>query len=199
MTKQNGFNPIDLALVAVFAAILAVLSLAPAVTLPVGVPITLQTLGVVLCGLVLGPWRGTAAVLLWLVVGFIGLPVFSGGKAGIGVLAGKTGGYLIGFIFTALIAGLLVKVFWNRRPQAVWYYLAGVVGLLAAHLGGIAGLVLNFHLPHDKMIIADAAFWPGDLLKNVVAVAIAVAVHKAFPALFHGRTTLRDPEPTTAR
>ena len=77
----------DLALIAVFAALIAAFSLTPAIPITGGVPITLQTLAVVLAGLVLGPWRGFLATLLYLAVGFAGLPVFAGGAAGLAVLA----------------------------------------------------------------------------------------------------------------
>ena len=101
--SRAAFAPVDIALIAVFAALIAVLSLTPAV--PVGpVPITLQTLGVALAGLVLGPLRGFLAVVLYLIVGFVGLPVFAGGAAGLAVLGKPSAGYLLSFPIAALIA-----------------------------------------------------------------------------------------------
>ena len=101
----------DLALVAVFAALIAAFSLTPAIPIGIGVPITLQTLAVVLAGLVLGPWRGFLATVLYLAVGFAGLPVFAGGAAGIAVLSKPSIGYLLAFPVGAAVAGLLAKLF----------------------------------------------------------------------------------------
>ena len=103
----------DIALIATFAAVIAACALLPA--LNVGpVPITLQTFGVILAGAVLGARRGFLAVLLYLALGTIGIPVFSGGSAGPAVFAGPSVGYLIAFPFTALLAGFIVE----RLPRA---------------------------------------------------------------------------------
>jgi hypothetical protein len=85
----------DVALVATFAAFVAVCAVLPAIPTGGAVPITLQTFGVVLTGLVLGPRRGTLALLLYVAVGLAGLPVFSGGAGGLGVLGGASAGYLL--------------------------------------------------------------------------------------------------------
>src|SRR5512133_1411896 len=72
--------------------------------LPIGpVPVTLQPLFIVLAGFLLGPARGAAAVALYVLAGVLGMPVFAGGKAGLGVLLGPTGGYLVGFILAAAV------------------------------------------------------------------------------------------------
>ena len=106
----RSFAPADLAYVAVFAALIAALALTPAIPIgTLGVPITLQTLGVALAGLCLGAWRGAAAVALYLMVGLAGLPVFSGGRAGLAVLVGPTGGYLIGFVISAWMIGYAME------------------------------------------------------------------------------------------
>ena len=83
--------------IALFAALIAVLGLVPKIDLASGVPITAQSLGVMLCGTVLGARRGALAVGLFLLVTLAGLPLLSGGRGGLGVLASPTVGYLIGF------------------------------------------------------------------------------------------------------
>ncbi len=89
---------------AMLAALIAVGAL---LQLPIGpVPVTLQTFSIVLAGLILGPVHGAIAMLLYLVAGCIGLPVFSGGRAGLAHLLGPTGGYLIGYVGTAMLAGM---------------------------------------------------------------------------------------------
>lgn len=179
--------PRDLALIAVFAALTAVLSF---VAIPIGpVPITLQTLAVILAGIILGPWRGFLAVALWVVVGLAGLPVFAGGTGGLATLAGPTVGYLLSFPFAAALAGLLVPVLhkvFARRAMAVAVFLAGLAGLALAHAVGIPGMMLTLDMPFKDAFLGDLVFWPGDLAKNVLAVVIALAVFKAFPRIRRG-------------
>ncbi|MGI6071133.1 MAG: biotin transporter BioY, partial [Blautia sp.] len=95
----------QLAFAGLFAAILAVLSVIQ-IPMPSGVPVTLQTFAVALCGCVLGRKWGFTATLLYVLIGTVGLPVFSGMKGGIGVLAGPTGGFLFGFLALAPLCGL---------------------------------------------------------------------------------------------
>jgi len=175
----------DLAFIAVFAALIAVLALVPGI--PIGpVPITLQTLGVILAGLVLGPWRGFAAVALYLLVGFAGLPVFAGGAAGLGVLARPSVGYLLSFPFAALVAGALSRWLLGRtsKQRFLWLFLSGFgASILVIHPAGIIGLMAILQISLGQALAIDLAFWPGDIVKNLAAAGIAMAVHKAFPAL----------------
>lgn len=184
----------DVALIAVFAALIAALAAVPAIPVgPLGVPITLQTLGVALAGLVLGPWRGFAATGLYLVVGFAGLPVFAKGASGLGVLQGPSAGYLLAFPIAALVAGAAATWFLRRglKYQFLWLLLAGLAAsVLVVHPAGIAGMAINAHLPLAKAFMVDLVYWPGDVVKNVAAAAIAVGVHKAFPALLASRRRL---------
>lgn len=175
----------DLALVAVFAALIAAFSLTPGIPIAGGVPITLQTLAVVLTGLVLGPRLGFLATLLYLAVGFAGLPVFAGGSAGIAVLSKPSVGYLLAFPVGAAVAGYLAKLFvtWRGARQYLGFFLAGLGASLVIHAAGILGLMLVAKMTFTAAFVVDLAFWPGDLAKMFVAAAIAVAVHKAFPAL----------------
>ena len=120
----------DLAYIAVFAALIAALALVPSI--PIGpVPITLQTLGVLLAGLILGPWRGFAAVTLYLLVGLAGLPVFAGGTGGLGVFGKPSIGYLLSFPIAALVAGALSRwlVGRNTRLRFLWLFLSGFAAL----------------------------------------------------------------------
>jgi biotin transport system substrate-specific component len=174
----------DLAMIAVFAALIAAFSLTPSI--PVGVvPITLQTLAVVLAGLVLGPRRGFLATLLYLAVGFAGLPVFAGGAAGLGLLAKPSVGYLLAFPFGAALAGYLARLFasWRGARQYLGFFLAGVGASLLIHAAGIVGLMLVARMGFVAAFVFDLTFWIGDSVKMFVAAAIAVAVHKAFPVL----------------
>lgn len=185
MSKAKTNTAGDLALVAVFAALIAAFSLTPAVPVGAGVPITLQTLAVVLAGLVLGPWRGFLATSLYLLIGFAGLPVFAGGAAGLAVLGKTSVGYLLAFPVGAAVAGALARLFAGRRGPGgfLGLFAAGLAGSAVIHAGGIVGLMIVARMSLQAALVVDVTFWPGDLLKMGVAAAIAVAVHRAFPAL----------------
>ena len=179
----------DLSYIAVFAALVAAFSLLPGIPLAAGVPITLQTLAVTLTGMVLGPGRGAAAVGLYLVAGLAGLPVFSGFRSGPGVLAGPSAGYLLAFPLAALVVGLLVRYLLGRirRARFALAFAAGLgTSFLVVHPLGIAGMMLNAKLSFPAALAADAAFWPGDVLKNLAAAAVALSVFAAFPRLAPG-------------
>ena len=190
MAQRRQSTVTDLALVAVFAGVISAATLAPAIPVgPVGVPITLQTLAVALTAMILGPWRGFAATALYIVVGLSGLPVFAGGASGIGVLAKPSAGYLLAFPLAALLIGWLARkvvVRSQARNGLRWglLFLAGLAGSFAfVHPMGIAGMALNAGLPLDKAFLADIVYWPGDVIKNIAASVVAVAVHRAFPGL----------------
>ena len=104
----------DVVFIALFAAIMAGLAIFPPITLPLlGVPITAQSLGAMLAGGVLGAARGCLSMALFLTLVAFGLPLLPGGRGGLGVFFGPTGGFLIGWIFAAVAVGFLVERMWN--------------------------------------------------------------------------------------
>jgi biotin transport system substrate-specific component len=151
------------------------------------VPFALQMVAVMLTPLVLGAVRGGAALALYLVVGLLGLPVFAGQSSGPGVLLGATGGFLIGYIVAALAAGALATAVLRRRPRkpvlAVQLYLVALVDLVVVYAFGVAGMMINASLSLPAALAANGLFMVGDLVKALLAVAIAVAVLTAFPRL----------------
>lgn len=183
----------DVALVSVFAALLVVLALVPAVPVgAAGVPITLQSLGVLLAGLVLGPWRGVAAVAVYIALGLAGLPVFAGGVGGLAVLAGPTVGYVLGWLPATFVTGVgAALVLRRRRGRLPGLILAGAAGgVLVTYLGGWLGLQLVAGLdPLAAFLGGVLPFLPGDGLKLVVAAFVAASVHRAFPDVLARRTT----------
>lgn len=195
---RRRWNATDLSLIAVFAALVAAFAILPAIPVgPLGVPITLQTLAVMLAGVVLGPGRGGAAVGLYVAVGLAGLPVFSGFRGGLGLLAGPSAGYIIAFPLAAVLAGYLARLALRRVEKFRFPALFGAcmaASLLLIHPLGIAGMMLNGKLDFAAAVAADAIYLPGDVVKNLLAAAIGLSVFRAFPRLMtpHGQPT-RDP------
>lgn len=176
----------SLSLVAVFAALIAVSAIVPGVPVgSFGVPITLQTLAVMVTGLVLGGSRAAAAVALYLVVAFAGLPIFSGGRAGLAVLAGGSAGYIVGFLLAAFLVGIAAEQIIRRVPanrRGLWFFLAAVVvTVVASHLPGVLGMMINLKLSWQTAFASDLIFYPGDIVKDAVASVAAVGAHRAFP------------------
>ncbi len=184
----------DLALVASFAALIAALGLPGSLYLFGGaVPITLQTLGVMLAASVLGARRGALAVLVLLVLVAAGLPLLSGGRGGLGVFAGPTAGYVIGFLPGAFVTGWLVDRMLPRYP--VWWGLAAnVVGAIAVvYLIGVPVLHAVTGISWAKAITTGAVlFLPGDAIKAVVATVVAAGVHRGYPAVHERERVLDD-------
>ena len=182
-------STLDLVLVAVLAAVIATLGLVPPVPVGgLGVPITLQSMGVMLAGALLGPVRGMLSAAVVVVLALAGLPILSGGRGGLGVLFGPTGGYLIGFVFGALVVGFAVK-FWAIRIRPG--VRRGVAVGLSCVAGGIV-VVYAFGVPWTAAVagvgLAKAAllaliYLPGDLVKAVLAALVAVSVHRGYRGL----------------
>lgn len=163
----------------VWTALLAALTGAGAIiAIPLGpispVPVTLQTMFVLLCGLILGSRGGALAILLYIIAGSIGLPVFAGGKAGLAVLAGPTGGFLLSFIFMALITGLARSDFFsaNLRSFKAILTLCIIASLLNLLLGSLQ-LMAVLNISFGKALATGALpFIPGGLAKCLAATAI---------------------------
>lgn len=180
---HRRWNATDLALIAVFASLLAASVAVPGINVgPFGVALTLQTLVVSLCGLVLGFGRGTAAVSLYILIGLIGLPIFSGFRAGPAVLASPSAGYIMGFILGVAVIGVLTPLVLRMRFKGVALFGAATIGMVVTHASGIVGF-MAMGMGLVPAVIADAVYIPGDLLKNVLAVVIALSIHRAFPDL----------------
>lgn len=177
--------------IALFAALIAVLGLVPKIDLISGVPITAQSLGIMLCGTVLGAKRGAAAVLLFLALVALGLPLLSGGRGGIGVFMGPSVGYLVGFPVAAFVAGLVVERW--RAPIGVAAFAGAVLGgILLLSAFGIVGLraysVLIAEGVADaktftwvQAVAAATPFLIGDTIKAVLAGAITQSLARLRP------------------
>lgn len=173
----------DLAQIAVFAALIVVLGLPGQISVgSAGVPITLQTLGVMLAGSLLGWRKGALSVLAVMVIG-LALPVLAGGRTTLTSLAGPTAGFLIGWIPAVIVIGLLTAWIMPRYkliPGLLINILGGIVVIYAC---GVVGMVLRTDLTLGAAIAANGVFLPGDLAKAVVTAVVAQQVHKARPGL----------------
>ncbi|PNI07230.1 BioY family transporter [Arthrobacter sp. AFG7.2] len=201
-TRRRRWNATDLGLIAVFAALVAGAALVPGLAVNgFGVPITFQTLAVMLTGLVLGPGRGFAAVGLYVLLGLAGLPIFSQGRSGLSILAGPSAGYIIAFPIAAGIVGWLATVVIRRtaKTRALWFFLsAAVTSAVVVHSLGIAGISLNTKATLEQAFLSDLVFYPGDMVKNILAAVIAVALHRAFPDILVRRVRRSTAQPAKA-
>lgn len=166
--------------IALFAAMIAVLGLVPQITLASGVPITAQSLGVMLCGTVLGARRGFLAALLFVALVALGLPLLSGGRGGLGAFQGPSAGFVVGFPVAAFVTGLVVEK-WRGHLGLVAFGAALVGGVGTLYLCGITGmsLVLGKSWPAAAALVA--AFIPGDIIKAVLAGFITQGLAKVRP------------------
>ncbi|MFK0082701.1 biotin transporter BioY [Glutamicibacter sp. NPDC090743] len=175
--------------VAVFAAMIAAMGLLPPITLGIiPVPITLQTLGVMLAGALLGPWRGSLTSLVVVVLSLAGLPLLAGGRGGLGVLFGPTGGYLIGWIFGSLVIGALFKYWVLRNENKVARFMSGLAsallgGIVVIYLFGVPWTAAVTGLDLGTSLLGSLGFLPGDVLKAVVATLVALTVHRSYRGL----------------
>lgn len=171
----------QIALIALFAALIAVLGLVPKFTLASGIPITAQGMGIMLCGTVLGARRGALAVLLFLALVALGLPLLAGGRGGLGVFAGPTVGFLVGFPIAAFATGWIME---RMRGAAVFpaALIAAILGgIVVLYIPGIAGMVAMLDLTPVQATVSMAPFIPGDLIKAGLTAALTSALYRARP------------------
>ena len=195
--RQRAFNAAGLAMTATFVGIIAAMGLVPAVQLPVfPVPITLQSMGVMLAGAVLGRWRGAAAVLVFLALVALGLPLLSGGRGGLGVFFGPSVGFLLGFPVAAFVIGWLSERLHTARslPRAVLVNVVG--GIVVLYAFGTVGVAVVAQLSLTAALWGNMLFLVGDLVKAVLAAVVARSVHQAMPGLLPSRA---EREPAVAR
>ncbi len=184
---RPGITARDMAQIAVFAALIAALGLPGAVTVGFSpVPITVQTLGVVLAGAVLGPRKGTAAVAVFIALTVIGLPLLSGGRTGLTALAGPSAGYLVGWIPAALFIGVLTARIAPRYAVLPALLINATGGMVVIYFFGTLGLLLRTDMALWPAIASNGVFLAGDALKVVVATMVAKGVHRAYPGLIRG-------------
>ena len=176
--------------IGLFTALTVVFAIIPPIPVPfVPVPLTLQTLGVMLAGLVLGPRLALLAMALYVLLAAIGLPVLPGGRGGLSVFAGPTGGFLIGFIPGAWVAGWMAKranLLAHKSGSTLQRFSGNLTaaiagGALIVYLIGVPWLAMVTGMELSKAIFAVAVFVPGDLVKAIIAAYVATKLTQIMP------------------
>ena len=172
MNAHSKFSTKDLVYIAIFAALLAICSW---ISIDTVVPFTLQTFGVFLtCGL-LGGRRGTLAILLYLLMAAVGIPVLAGFTGGLGILLGVTGGYVIGFVLAALLIWGIERFFGDR----LWLLGIGmVVGMIVCYFFGTVWYMVVYTRTDGPLSVLTALGWCvfPFLIPDAVKIALALAL-----------------------
>ncbi|MFJ6808501.1 biotin transporter BioY [Streptomyces anulatus] len=172
----------DLVYVALFAAITVALGLFPAIELPFSrVPITAQSLGVMLAGSILGARRGGLALLVFGLLVLVGLPVLPGGRGGAGIFVLPSGGFVLSWPVAAFVLGWLTERLWRRYNFPLALALNFVGGVVIVYAIGVPYMAILADISVGKAYTVSAAFLPGDIVKCVIASLAAVAVRRTYP------------------
>ena len=171
VTRSKTYNMVYIAF---FAVLMAVCSW---ISIPLAVPFTLQTFGVFVAVGILGGKRGTLAVLVYILMGLVGLPVFAGFKGGIGVLANTTGGYIVGFLFSALVMWGMEKAF-GKKP--VVQLCSMLLGLLVCYVFGTAWFMYVYGKTTGSVGLAAVLGWCviPFILPDLVKIGLAMVLSR---------------------
>lgn len=173
--KKRKMKTLDVVYIGLFAAVMAVCSW---ISIPLTVPITLQTFGVCCAVGLLGFKRGTLSVLVYIILGLVGVPVFAGFTSGVGILAGTTGGYIVGFVFTALIVGLMTKLLGNK----LWVYIVSMVlGIAVCYVFGTVWYIVVYNNGNaDAVSLGTVLGWcvTPFIIPDIVKIALASVICK---------------------
>jgi biotin transport system substrate-specific component len=182
MSMTSSFRA--LSLVSLFAALMGVLGMIPKIDLAFGVPVTLQTLGVMLAGCLIGARLGSLAMALFLLAVAMGLPLLAGGRGGLGVFFAPSVGYLVAWPLGAFVTGWLMERLPRATPRqnACSAAVASALGgMFVVHLCGVAGLVAVAKLSWAQAALGTLLFVPGDLIKCAICAFIVPTVVRGLP------------------
>ena len=178
----------QVAFIALFAALVAALGLMPQFMLPFGVPVSAQSLGVMMAGVVLGARRGALSMILFVVLVLAGLPLLAGGRGGLGVLAGPTVGFFLGWPFAAYATGLIVEK-WGKGNLLIAGTFASIVGgIFVLYLLGVLGMAVRLDKSFMEAASMVLVFIPGDIIKAFVAGFVLQSIAKARPSALLSRS-----------
>ncbi len=160
-----------------------------AIPLPIGVPFTLQVLMVMLTALILKPLYSVISLLLYVLLGVVGLPVFSGAKSGIGTILSPTGGFIIGFVlaafFVSLLKGVLGRKLGGKLTVVCYIIVTVIIGIPVMYIPGIALYMVYTGADLVSAIVTlTSVFILLDIAKCVIASLIAVPLNKALAKIY---------------
>ena len=164
----------DLTQIALFPALMGATAgfSIPLFNLP---PITLQTFFVFLAGLILGPKKGMISMLIYLILGIIGIPVFSGFRGGLGILVGSSGGFLVGFVISAYIVGFMKNInFINNKRTNLFVIL--LIGTSVIYMCGASYIAYLYDMNLWLVLVGFAPYLVGDFIKIIAVVYVYVRV-----------------------
>lgn len=176
--EKKKFKATDIAYIGIFSAIIALFSW---VSIPTTVPFTLQTLAIFLSLTLLGGRNGFYSVLVYIALGAAGIPVFSGFKGGLGVLAGNTGGYILGFILLGAVYWIMTSVFGEKLHIQI---IALVLGLIICYAFGTAWFMYLYIKANGAVTLMTVLGWCvfpfilPDAIKMAVAILLAKRLRK---------------------
>ena len=179
----------DLVRIALFAAIIAALGLVPKFDLPVagGVPVTAQSMGVMLAGIFLGARKGALAVALFLLCVAVGMPLLSGGRGGLAPFFGPGGGFIIGFVPAAFAVGFVLHQLRDLPLLPAAFIAAVIGGIFVDYAFGIPYLAWKANMSLAQAAFGSALFILGDLFKAVIAGLVAQSAYRSVPGAIDGR------------
>ena len=171
---KNKLKTTDMAYIALFAVLIAICSW---ISIPMTVPFTLQTFAVFLAVGVLGGKRGSLSVLIYILLGAVGIPVFSGFAGGFGVLLGNTGGYIIGFLFSALLMWAMESISGKKN---LWLALSMVLGLLVCYAFGTVWFMVVYARNSGAVGLATVLGWCviPFIIPDLIKIALALVLSK---------------------
>ena len=175
--KKKKLRTVDIAYIGLFAALIAVCA---QIAVPMTVSFTMQTFAVFCALATLGGKGGTISILIYIVLGAVGVPVFAGFTGGIGILFGTTGGYIIGFLFTGLLYWLITHFFGEKLPVMI---LALVLGLAVCYAFGTAWFMIVYAKNSGSVGLLTALGWCvfPFILPDCVKMALAILIGKRLP------------------
>jgi biotin transport system substrate-specific component len=171
MMKNNKMSIRELCYIAIFTAIIAVCSQI-IIPLPVGVPMTLQTFAIPLAGVILGKKHGTLSTIVYVLLGLTGVPVFAGFSGGLGVIFGRTGGFILSFPIMALLAGI-----GSEKNNNIWLVSWLVIGAAVNYVSG--ALMFSFVTSNSlaaSFIYVVVPFIPTSIVKIILVAVIGKSV-----------------------
>ncbi|MCT1903598.1 biotin transporter BioY [Oceanobacillus sojae] len=174
----------DMMFMSLFAAIMGVLAIFPPIPVPfIPVPIVAQTIGIMLAGGILGAKRGGLSILLFVFLVAVGAPLLTGGRGGLGVLIGPTGGYILSYPIAAWLIGYLIEK--SIRSLTYWkiVLITTFGGVIVVNIIGVTYLSILSNLPWGPTAISALVFLPGDVLKALIASAVIIKLNRVYPLI----------------